>query len=277
VVEWTAVQKQRLQEIGATDEQVNLKFTGSAERNSCYQQIEHELVSRGKEALLDYQKKAGRPAVCEMEDRLVHALTGAGFAQVTTPILLSKGLLAKMTITEEHPLFEQVFWVDSRKCLRPMLAPNLYYLNKDLLRIWDKPVSIFEIGPCFRKDTQGGNHMQEFTMLNLVEMGLPESERAGRLKILARLIMDAAGIEKYTLETEKSEVYGETLDVVAEDLELGSGAMGPHPLDRQWDITVPWVGIGFGLERLVMIRKGIRNVQKVGRSLAYLNGIRLNI
>jgi aspartyl-tRNA synthetase len=108
-------------------------------------------------------------------------------------------------------------------------------------------------------------------------MGLPESERAGRLKILARLIMDAAGIEKYTLETEKSEVYGETLDVVAEDLELGSGAMGPHPLDRQWDITVPWVGIGFGLERLVMIRKGIRNVQKVGRSLAYLNGIRLNI
>ena len=277
MIEWTAVQKQRLQEISATDEQVNLKFASFAERNSCYQQIEHEWVSRGKEALLDYQKKAGRPAVCEMEGRLVDALTGAGFAQVATPILLSKGLLAKMTITEEHPLFEQVFWVNSRKCLRPMLAPNLYYLNKDLLRIWDKPVSIFEVGPCFRKDTQGGDHMQEFTMLNLVEMGLPESERTGRLKSLAQLIMDAAGIDQYALETEKSEVYGETLDVVVGDLELGSGAMGPHPLDRQWDITVPWVGIGFGLERLVMIREGIRNVQKVGRSLAYLNGIRLNI
>jgi seryl-tRNA synthetase len=89
---------------------------------------------------------------------LVEALTGAGFAQVTTPIMLSKGLLAKMTSTEEHPLYEQVFWVDSRKCLRPMLAPNLYYILKDLLRLWPHPVSIFEVGPCFRKDTQGGNH-----------------------------------------------------------------------------------------------------------------------
>ena len=95
---------------------------------------------------------------------------------MATPILLSRGLLEKMQITEEHSLFKQVFWVDEKKCLRPMLAPNLYYLNKDLLRIWEHPVSIFEIGPCSRKDTQGSSHLQEFTMLNLVEMGLPEAE-----------------------------------------------------------------------------------------------------
>lgn len=276
-IKWTSVQRQRLQELGATEEQIKMIFTAVPERNSVYQQLEHELVSRGKDLLLQFRNDIRRPVLCDLESRLVEALTGAGFAQVTTPVLLSKGLLAKMTITEKHPLFDQVFWVDDRKCLRPMLAPNLYFILKDLLRLWVHPVNIFEIGPCFRKDTQGGAHMQEFTMLNLVEMGLAESECSERLKALADLVMKAAGINDYSLETESSEVYGETLDVVAGDLELGSGAMGPHVLDQQWEITVPWVGIGFGVERLAMIRDGHSNVQKVGRSLTYLNGTRLNI
>jgi len=275
--EWTLVQKQRLLELGADHEQVGMTFQSAGERNNAYQQIEYDLVSRGKEDLAQFRKTVRRPTLPLIENRLAEALIGAGFCQVTTPILLSKGLLAKMTITVEHPLYEQVFWVDSRKCLRPMLAPNLYFILKDLLRIWSHPVRIFEIGPCFRKDTQGGSHMQEFTMLNLVEMGLPEKECSIRLKELAKLIMNAAGIEDYKLETESSEVYGKTVDVISGGLELGSGAMGPHVLDQSWDITVPWVGIGFGLERLIMIREGYSNVQKAGRSLTYLNGVRLNL
>ncbi len=271
------MQKQRLQELGAIEEQIKMTFMAAPERNSAYQQFEHELVSRGKDLLLQFRNDIKRPVLCDLESRLAEALKGAGFAQVTTPILLSKGLLAKMTINEAHPLYEQVFWVDDRKCLRPMLAPNLYFILKDLLRLWAHPVSIFEIGPCFRKDTQGGAHMQEFTMLNLVEMGLAERDCSDRLRTLADLVMKAVGINDYSLETESSEVYGETLDVVAGDLELGSGAMGPHVLDQQWDITVPWVGIGFGLERLAMIQGGYSNVLKVGRSLTYLNGTRLNI
>jgi len=42
-------------------------------------------------------------------------------------------MLEKMTITSEHPLSKQVFWLDYNKCLRPMLAPNLYYLLRDQL------------------------------------------------------------------------------------------------------------------------------------------------
>ena len=275
--EWTDVQKQRLQELGASKGQVEMVFEDSADRNKAYQTLESSLVSRGRGELLDYREIIKRPALLDLESKLVKALTAARFSQVVTPILLSKGLLAKMTVTEDHPLFRQVFWVDDRKCLRPMLAPNLYYLLKDLLRLWPHPVSIFEIGSCFRKDTQGGEHMQEFTMLNLVEMGLPLEKRPERLKEMASLVMDAAGINDYNLETEKSEVYGETLDIVSGELELGSGAMGPHVLDEKWDIDVPWVGIGFGLERLVMVREGLSNVLKAGRSLTYFNGIRLNI
>ena len=38
-----------------------------------------------------------------------------------------------------------------------------------------------------------------------------------------------------------------------------------------------WVGIGFGLERLLMVAGGSQNLKRIGRSLSYLDGIRLNI
>ena len=277
MIEWTTVQKQRLQELGASETQIATTFNTPEERNRAYQNLEQELVTRDLEQLSEYRSTIKQPALTRLETSLSSALTTAGFSQVITPILLSKGLLAKMTIGEDHPLYKQVFWLDERKCLRPMLAPNLYYVLKDLLRLWTHPVRIFEVGPCFRKDTQGGKHLQEFTMLNLVEMGLPLEQCASRLKELGTLVMQAAGFDDYTIETEQSEVYGETIDLVKDELELGSGAMGPHPLDNNWGITVPWVGIGFGLERLIMAREGHSNIQRTARSLTYLNGVRLNI
>jgi phenylalanyl-tRNA synthetase alpha chain len=88
--------------------------------------------------------------------------------------------------------------------------------------------------------------------------------------------METSGIETYRLEVKPSEVYGETIDVVSR-LELGSSAYGPHHLDAQWGIFDPWVGIGLGLERIAMVREGLPSIQPVGRSLEYLDGVRLNI
>jgi phenylalanyl-tRNA synthetase alpha chain len=62
-----------------------------------------------------------------------------------------------------------------------------------------------------------------------------------------------------------------------DQVEIGSAAMGPHPLDRPWKITDTWVGIGFGLERLLMVAANSSNLARMGRSLTYLDGIRLNI
>jgi len=116
-------------------------------------------------------------------------------------------------------------------------------------------------------------------MLNLCEFGLPEEDRQARLERLAERVMETAGIENYALASETSAVYGDTLDVVSgeDDLELGSGAMGPHPLDRAWKIADTWVGIGFGLERLLMAADGGRNLARYGRSITYLDGVRLNL
>ena len=72
-------------------------------------------------------------------------------------------------------------------------------------------------------------------------------------------------------------MYGTTIDLLHGDLELGSAAIGPHPLDRPWRITEPWVGIGFGLERLLMVREGSDSLGRWSRSLEYLDGHTLRL
>ncbi len=278
-VTWSEVQLRRLKELDAAPDDQCLQFDSTIERDKTFQKLEKRLIKEARSHLNAFREHHLRPRLCRLESVLVEALTANGFLQVVTPIIMSKGLLAKMTIDEKHPLFSQVYWLDKDKCLRPMLAPHLYYVLKDLLRLWEKPVRIFEVGSCFRKESQGSLHSTEFTMLNVVEMGLPKEERQVRLEELAALVTRTAGLESYILETETSTVYGQTIDVKAgeDKIEVGSAAMGPHPLDRAWRITDTWIGIGFGLERLLMVKEKSQNLAKMGRSLAYLDGIRLNI
>jgi len=275
---WSKIQTKRLKALDADQTQLSQRFEGQNQRDRAFLKLEGALAKLRKKELEEMRLVHGRPGLCRLETKLVETLVREGFVQVATPTILSRGLLAKMGVTETHDLFTQIFWLDRDRCLRPMLAPHLYYVVKDLLRLWEKPVGIFEVGSCFRKDSQGARHSNEFTMLNLCEFGLPEEDRSRRVREMADLVTGAAGIDEYRLEEEESTVYGQTVDVLSIDgLELGSGAVGPHALDHAWRITDPWVGIGFGLERLLMTVKGADSIGKMGRSLAYLDGITLNI
>jgi phenylalanyl-tRNA synthetase alpha chain len=213
----------------------------------------------------------------ELERTLSDTLTDAGFVRVVTPLIIASDSLRKMGIEHGHPLREQVFWLEDGRCLRPMLAPNLYTLLRRLGRIWSRPFGIFEVGPCFRRDSKGASHLNEFTMLNLVELGRPQEEGRERLEELASLVMAAAGVAGYEIAPTESEVYGETFDVLVGGAEVCSAALGPHPLDGNWGIVEPWVGLGFGLERLIMAREGYPNIERAGRSLSYVDGVRLNL
>ena len=294
---WSQIQLKRLRELDADREERKASFSSPNQRDRSFQELESSLIKIRRKELRDYQKDCPRPRISLMEERLTDVLVQNGFFQVVTPTMLSKGLLAKMSITEDHPLYDKIFWLDGNRCLRPMLAPNLYYLLKDLLRIWEKPVRLFEIGSCFRKETHGAQHAIEFTMLNLVDMGLPAECCHERLEELIQLIMEPAEIHRYKLVEQDSEVYGRTIDVMGplpirekrkkggrsdkegenSTLELGSSAIGPHRLDYAWGITEPWVGVGIGLERLLMSSENSDNVARWGRSLVYLDGKRLNI
>jgi phenylalanyl-tRNA synthetase alpha chain len=112
-------------------------------------------------------------------------------------------------------------------------------------------------------------------MLNLVELGC-QGDPKNRLVEVAELIMGELGLS-HELVDKSSEVYGSTLDISCDGVEVASGATGPHPLDLNWGISEPWAGLGLGLERVCMLATGATNVHRVGRSLAYLDGARLNI
>ena len=278
-ITWTKTQLRRLNELDASRTELQKTFENDSLREKAYQRLEKKLVTQQRQRLKEFRETIMRPALCRLESKLVELLVGQGFAQVTTPIMMSRGLLKKMSIDDQHPLSSQIYWLDNKKCLRPMLAPHLYYVLVDLLRLWDKPVRIFEVGPCFRKESHGAQHSSEFTMLNLVEMGLPAESREDRIRELGARITEAAGVHDYRFKSVVSEIYGDTIDIEAgqENIEIGSAAMGPHPLDRPWKINATWIGIGFGLERLLMTAENSGNLAKFGRSLAYLDGIRLNI
>ena len=105
------------------------------------------------------------------------------------------------------------------------------------------------------------------------------SEFVEGMEELAAVVMQAAGITGHRLETESSEVYGRTTDIVSgpDNLEVASCAVGPHPLDGAWGIVDTWVGLGFGLERLLMVREGGSGIGRWCRSNAYLDGVRLTL
>ncbi len=274
---WTDTQARRLKELGIDPE--NTGFSTPEERNRKFQQIEKKQVQTERIRLTDFLTAKKKTHLAQLTEDLTAMLNLQGFARVNTPLIISKAALSKMTIDENHPLFHQVYWINDKQCLRPMLAPNLYSLMVDFSRLNHRPISFFEIGSCFRKESDGARHSSEFTMLNLVEMGLPKENRQNRLEELASLVAETAGLNDFKFESEDSKVYGTTLDVVAgpDEIEVASGAMGPHPLDEPWGLTDTWVGMGFGLERLLMTSQGDTSIGKWGKSLAYVDGIRLRI
>lgn len=279
MVQFTEEQVRRLNELGAETALLEQEFQDNQSRNTFFQKKEQELVTIQHKRLDELYENERRPFILSLEEKIAAALRAEGFLQVHTPIIMTKKRLEKMGVFKGSIMEKQVFWIDERRCLRPMLAPNLYEYMIELGRLRPRPIRFFEIGPCFRRETQGQKHANEFTMLNLVEMGVPkELTLRDQLLKWGKTVLDTAGIKGWKLASEDSAVYGETDDFVDENgMELGSSAIGPHPLDVEWGVTDNWVGIGFGMERLTMSATNENNLAKAGRSLSYINGIRLHL
>lgn len=249
-------------------------FESEEERDRTFSKVMSQLISENEGGIKAMFENPGKHRLVDLEQRLAAALIADGFIEVRTPCMISKAALARMTITEDHPLYKQVFFVGEKRCLRPMLAPNLYHVMRKLRDHTDGPVKIFEIGSCFRAESHSNDHLEEFTMLNLVDMG-DQGDPTEKLMGYIDIVMKTVGME-YTLSREESDVYKETIDVMVDGEEVSSGAVGPHVLDPAHDVHEPWCGVGFGLERLIMMRDGDGSVKKTGRSLNYLNGYKIN-
>ncbi len=272
-------QTERLAVLGMRREHFTERvFKAPGDRDRAFQKLEKEAAAKNKNELADLLFKTREPRIAQMTRAIKEQLFQAGFSEMLTPAVIPRLYLERMSIDAEHPLSSQVFWLDQKSCLRPMLAPGLYAVSQKLLNISPLPLRIFEIGSCFRKESEGRIHLKEFTMLNLVEWGTPEDSRDERIHSLAAMVMDAAGITDFRLEQETSAVYGSGADVVdASGMELASSSMGPHRLDWAWKISCSWVGIGFGLERLLASRERSEGVHRFGRSFSFADGAALDI
>jgi pyrrolysyl-tRNA synthetase-like protein len=271
---FTKTQMQRLKELDADDAFFALNFETESERDKCFQDISTSLEKHHRENLKAFLRTK-KPALRRIEQMLENLAISEGFVEVMTPIIISKNFIIRMGIDDHHPLWKQIFWLEESRCLRPMLAPGLYYMMSQLRKVIN-PVRIFESGQCFRSETTGQQHLEEFTMINLVEYGAIE-EPKHRIGHMIDRIMRSLELTNYETNKVDSLVYGTTIDLIVNGVEIASAATGPHPLDKNWDVFEPWAGIGIGLERLVMIKEDYKNIKRVSRSLSYLNGWRLDI
>ena len=278
---YTVTQSERLNELNCPTEELDLEFETKEERNEHFRKLEKQLTRYARNDIFDLLESRRITKYRMTANAMADWLKEEGFTEVITPSIISKDALNKMGIDSTSPFMEQIFWVDGKHCLRPMLAPNLYVEMRELLRITKKPVKIYEMGSCFRKESQGAQHLNEFTMLNLVELAsVKDGEQLQELERLAHNAMAALGLKvgEYEFIQEDSEVYGKvSFDIMINGMEVASGSYGPHFLDPAWGVFDTWVGIGFGIERLTMALDKGRTIKRYGRTLSFIDGEPLNI
>ncbi len=97
------------------------------------------------------------------------------------------------------------------------------------------------------------------------------------LNYLIKLLMNAVEISDYKIVESSCYVYGKTLDVIVNGMEVSSCAIGPIDIDANWGIFEPWIGMGIGLERVLMIKNNLKRIKPFGRTLNYLNGISIGV
>ena len=277
---FTVTQIERISELNGDAALNEQEFETAKERDVAFREIEKKLSRQARQEIKELLDEKHVTDSVATGHKLEEWLQGEGYTKVVTPTIVTREMLSKMSLTAGHALLDQVFWVDKNKALRPMHAPNLYIVMRELHRITNAPVKIYEIGSCFRKESQGAQHLNEFTMLNCVELAaIEDGKQMDELIRLAKEAMKVLGVpeDEYKLVTEESTVYGSTLDIEINGMEVASGSFGPHFLDAEWGVTDTWVGIGFGIERLTMALNKGRTIKRYGRSITFIDGKPMSI
>lgn len=246
----------------------------SLDGSTPFRKLESELVSRRRKDLQRMYAEDREHYLGKLERDITKFFVDRGFIEIKSPILIPAEYIERMGINNDTELSKQVFRVDQKLCLRPMLAPNLYNYLRKFDRALPDPIKIFEIGPCYRKESDGKEHLEEFTMLNFCQMGAGCTRE--NLEALITEFLDFMEID-FEIIGDSCMVYGDTLDVMHGDLELSSAVVGPVPMDRDWGISKPWIGAGFGLERLLKVKHDFKNIKRGSRSESYYNGISTNL
>ncbi len=267
--DFTQVQKNRILSLLGPGEMISF----SKEKRS-FAELESTLVIERKNDIRKIYEESRENLLGKLERTITEFFVDMGFLEVKSPILIPFEYMERMGVGEDKKLSEQIFRVGDNMCLRPMLAPGLYNHLRKFDNVLPDPVRIFEIGPCYRKESDGNSHLEEFTMLNFCQMGSKCTRE--NLEFIIEELLDFLGID-YEIVSDNCMVYGDTIDVMHKKMELSSAVVGPIPMDMDWGIDKPWIGAGFGLERLLKVQHDLKNIKRAGRSESYYNGVSINL
>ena len=266
---FTPAQKERINELLLPGEKI--PFSNDPAK---FKEIESELVSKRRDDFKQMYENNREEQIAKLERTISQFFVDKGFIEIKAPIMIDIESVKKMGIDKDHKLSKQIFYIDNKRCLRPMLAPGLYQWLKNFDKILPDPIKIFEIGPCYRKESEGSQHLEEFTMFNFCQMG-SGTNRDNLVQLIDDLLKHL-DID-YTIIEDSCHVYGDTIDIIHGDLELSSAVVGPVPIDMNWGIDKPWMGAGFGLERLLKIKHGYSNIKRSSKTHSYYNGLPNNL
>jgi pyrrolysyl-tRNA synthetase len=267
--ELTSSQKTRILSLLGPGEMISF----SKEKRS-FGELESILQTERKKDIREVYENSRENLLGKLERTITEFFVDMGFLEVKSPILIPFEYMERMGVGEDKKLSEQIFRVDDNMCLRPMLAPGLYNHLRKFDNVLPDPVRIFEIGPCYRKESDGNSHLEEFTMLNFCQMGSKCTR--DNLEYIIDEFLEFLGID-YEIMEDSCMVYGETIDIMHKSMELSSAVVGPIPMDMDWGINKPWIGAGFGLERLLKAKHDFKNIKRAARSESYYNGISINL
>lgn len=267
--EFTPLQKTRILSLLGPGEMISF----SKEKRS-FAELESTLLTQRKKDIREIYENSRENMLGKLERTITEFFVDMGFLEVKSPILIPFEYMERMGVGEDKKLSEQIFRVDDNMCLRPMLAPGLYNHLRKFDNVLPDPVRIFEIGPCYRKESDGNSHLEEFTMLNFCQMGSNCTRE--ELEYLIKELLDFLGIE-FEIVADSCMVYGDTIDVMHKNMELSSAVVGPIPMDMDWGINKPWIGAGFGLERLLKAKHDFKNIKRAARTESYYNGVSINL
>jgi pyrrolysyl-tRNA synthetase len=250
--EFTQIQKNRILSLLGPGEMISF----SREKRS-FKELESTLQIQRRKYLVSMYEDSRENMLGKLERTITEFFVDMGFLEIKSPILIPFEYMERMGVGEDKKLSEQIFRVGDNMCLRPMLAPGLYNFLRKFDNVLPDPVRLFEIGPCYRKESDGNSHLEECTMLNFCQMGSKCTKKD--LEYLIQDFLESLDIE-YELVSDSCMVYGDTIDVMHKNMELSSAVVGSVPMDMDWGIDKPWIGAGFGLERLLKVKHNLKNI-----------------
>ena len=112
---FTVTQRERLAELDAAPDILDMEFDTTEARNAEFRKIETSMAKAARERLKDLVEDRKITFTEEVSRKLQDWLIRDGYTKVSTPTIITRQMLEKMTIDEFHHLSEQVFWLDRKR------------------------------------------------------------------------------------------------------------------------------------------------------------------